>query len=141
VNISILLNWLHRLTGTSLPAGTVSLVLIALVLPARFPNHCAPLPEKKSNAWSASTAFIKKADLPGAFFILSASILLVAALEEGGGQLAWRSAAIILMFVISGFLWILFILWQWYAGRVTSSTEVMFPRRIAKNRVLSVALV
>ncbi|KAI9643651.1 hypothetical protein NHQ30_008273 [Ciborinia camelliae] len=124
----------------NLPAGAVSLALIAFVLPARFPDHCDATPQEKPAIWSSNAVFIRKADLFGAFLILGASILLVAGLEEGGVSLAWNSATIILIFIISGCLWILFVLWQWYGGRATSKVEVMYPRRLVKNRVLSVAI-
>lgn len=84
---------------------------------------------------------VHKPDALGAFLLLGASILLVAALEEGGIRFAWNSAIIIVFFTISGALWIAFFVWEWYASREGSKVEPMFPWRFFGNRVWIGALV
>lgn len=119
----------------SVPAGAVSAGLVLTVIPSRFPRHCEPPDEKRGAVLSSSIGFLNRADVPGAFLLLGASILLVAALEEGGVHFAWNSAAIIVFFVLSGVLWIVFGLWEWYASREGYKVEPMFPRRFFSNRV------
>ncbi|KAI2620776.1 major facilitator superfamily domain-containing protein [Hypomontagnella submonticulosa] len=119
----------------NVPAGAVSAGLVLTVIPSRFPRHCEPPDEKRGAVLSSSIGFLNRADVPGAFLLLGASILLVAALEEGGVHFAWNSAAIIVFFVLSGVLWIVFGLWEWYASREGYKVEPMFPRRFFSNRV------
>ncbi|KAI0379255.1 major facilitator superfamily domain-containing protein [Hypomontagnella monticulosa] len=121
----------------NVPAGAVSAGLVLAVIPSRFPRHCDPPTEKRlgDTVLSSSIGFLNRADVPGAFLLLGASILLVAALEEGGVHFAWNSAAIIVFFILSGILWIVFGLWEWYASREGFKVEPMFPRRFFSNRV------
>ncbi len=53
---------------------------------------------------------------------------------------AWDSTFIIVCFVLSGLLWIVFFVWEWYANRKMSHFELMFPWRFVYNRVSMAAL-
>ncbi|KAF3013530.1 hypothetical protein E8E14_009194 [Neopestalotiopsis sp. 37M] len=124
-----------ELIVASLPAGAVAGSLILVILPSRFPHHCEPPLEKRYSISSLNARNLFKADPLGAFMLLSASILFVAALEEGGVHFEWNSAAIILFFILAGMLFICFIIWEWRASREESMVEPMFPRRFLTNRV------
>ncbi|KAH8199963.1 hypothetical protein TruAng_005844 [Truncatella angustata] len=97
----------------NLPAGGVAAMLLAFVLPARFPAHCEPPLEKHERSWRSTRSFFEKADLLGASLLLAAVIFLVAALEEGNVRFPWNSAIISSFLAVSGFLWIMFLLWNW----------------------------
>ncbi|GAP85769.1 putative major facilitator superfamily transporter [Rosellinia necatrix] len=118
-----------------LPASAVSMVLVFSVLPSRFPHHCDDIVESKTSRTLRPLYLIKKVDALGAFLLLSASILLVTALEEGGSTFPWRSAAIIVFFVLSGSLWIGFFLWESFASREESEVDPTFPRNFFSNRI------
>lgn len=81
--------------------------------------------------------FLWEADVIGAFLLLGTVVFLVAALEEGGTvSYAWNSGFIIASFVVSGSLMIVFLLWQWWAGRPTTVAVPSFPRSFTHNRIL-----
>jgi hypothetical protein len=76
----------------------------------------------------------KRIDVLGAFLSLTASILLVFALQEGGVTYAWSSGAIIASFTLSGLLWAGFIIWEKKLSMWNTVCEPMFPWRLAENR-------
>ncbi|XDG05888.1 hypothetical protein ABKA04_005503 [Annulohypoxylon sp. FPYF3050] len=122
-----------------LPIGAVALVLLALALPNRFPRHADPIPEKSTKRSIVATVagFLWEADVIGAFLLLGTVVFLVAALEEGGTvSYAWNSGFIIASFIVSGSLLIVFLLWQWWAGRPTTAAVPSFPRSFTHNRIL-----
>lgn len=123
----------------SLPIGAVAVIILALALPNRFPRHVDPTPEKsaKRSVVAAAASFLWEADIVGAFLLLGTVVFLVTALEEGGTpSYSWGSGIIVASFVISGSLFIAFILWQWWAGRETTAAVPSFPRSFTHNRVL-----
>lgn len=80
-------------------------------------------------------------DWPGVVLSLAGSILLVFALESGGVQFAWRSAAVIASFIISGICLIGFSCWESF---LTSRSTIMlpiFPTRLVAGRVIAASLV
>jgi hypothetical protein len=101
--------------------------------PKRFPNHWRPRTEEKGKSWLIQA--LKKLDAFGALLLLGASILLVAALEEGGVRFGWNSAVVIVFFTASGVLWIAFFIWEWFVSREGSTIEPTFPWRFFSNRV------
>lgn len=92
-----------------------------------------PPTEQKSKAWLLDS--LKKADVFGAFLLLGASILVVAALQEGGVRFEWNSAIIIAFLTVSGIFWSAFFVWEWFASRENSTVEPMFPWRFFSNRI------
>jgi len=104
-----------------------------IAFPNRFPNHWKPQNEENGKSWLINA--LKKPDAFGALLLLSASILLVAALEEGGVRFSWNSAVVITFFAVSGVLWLLFFVWEWFVSREGSAIEPIFPWRFFSNRV------
>ena len=133
----------RSLTPQSLPIGALSLVVISLVLPNRFPHHVEPKAEKQDRPSyvTALAVFLWEADVLGAFLLLTTVVFLVAALEEGGTvNYAWGSGFIIASFISSGVLLMSFILWQWWATKKTTAAVPSFPRTFTHNRILPSAL-
>lgn len=86
---------------------------------------------------AATANFLWQADVFGAFLLLGTVVFLVAALEEGGTvSYSWSSGFIVASFVVSGCLFTAFLLWQWWAGKQTTSAVPSFPRSFTHNRVL-----
>ena len=80
---------------------------------------------------------LRKVDAIGCFLLLTATIFLVAALEEAGVRFPWRSAFVITLLTISGILWPIFLAWE---KRVTKNEAVnkrepVFPFRFVQSRV------
>ena len=61
-------------------------------------------------------------------------MLIVAVLLEGGTTIEWNSGTAIALFVVSGVLWILFMLNEWYFTKREGTLEPIFPWRFLKNR-------
>lgn len=84
-----------------------------------------------------SKSTLARVDLPGAFLLLVASVLLVFALEEGGSRYPWDSAAVIASLVLSGIAWIAFVVWEIWLETSPSIQEPIFPMRLLKSRVVA----
>ncbi|KAK3687883.1 major facilitator superfamily transporter [Podospora appendiculata] len=121
--------WVFYLNG---PGGAIALFLLTVSVPLSFPYG--------ENVRFLNTLVSERAwrriDLFGAVSSLSASILLVFALQQGGLVYPWTSGAIISTFVLSGLLWIFFVLWQRWLSSLNGICEPMFPWRLAKNRFM-----
>ena len=120
--------------GSSAPAGALATVCILLFLPSHFPY---PATEARPGFWQAFTRqSVQRLDLTGAFLNLTASILLVFALEEGGSRFPWNGATIITTLVLSGVTWVAFIGWEGMVGRLTKNAqEALFPLRLVRERI------
>ena len=120
----------------SVPAGIVAVALLAVSIPAGFgtasPGTNAPnFNVSQALAWHN----IRRLDFLGAGLLLSASLLLVAALQETAIEFTWSSGATIAMLTLSGLCWITFFMWEWYlTERATSYIEPVFPWRFIRSR-------
>jgi len=93
-------------------------------------------------AWIMTTNTLKllpihhrphRLDIPGAILIVSATITLMLALDEGGVRLPWSSPIIISTLVSSLVLWILFVL------RIRAAVEPLIPTEVLINPVVASA--
>lgn len=78
---------------------------------------------------------MRKIDFVGAVLLIVATTFLVAALQEAGGTFAWNSPFVIALLVISGVMWIFFILWERKVTLDMSLSEPVFPWRLMKSRI------
>ena len=105
---------------------------MVIALPAHFPYH------KKSNPQSYKQTLtlqnFRRVDLLGLVLLLGASILFVAALEEGGTQYSWRSSVTLTLLMVAFLLWFLFVGWEWYQSKRETVQEAIFPWRLATDR-------
>ena len=83
-----------------------------------------------------SKASFHRIDILGVLLLLTASVLLVFALEEAGTRYSWSSPVIISIIVLAGASWLLFIFWEHYAGKSELVQEPIFPLRLLKNRMV-----
>ncbi|KAJ5107924.1 MFS general substrate transporter [Penicillium angulare] len=118
----------------NIPPGAVVLLSFIVVLPNGFPFHNTPRETRSSLRESFEKAF-RRIDIIGAFLLLAATVLLVAGLDEADEQFAWRSAFTITVLVISGILWVLFVIWERRVTLNASAIEPVFPWRFFQNRV------
>ncbi|KAK4032521.1 major facilitator superfamily transporter [Parachaetomium inaequale] len=119
--------WVFWLNG---PGGALALVLLTISIPFSFPY---PGPARFFSTLVSEKAW-KRVDYLGAFASLAASILLVFALEQAGVEYPWKSAPIIVSFVLSGIFWIVFVVWERGLSLKNSVCEPMFPWSLACNR-------
>jgi len=118
----------------------ISIVIIALLLPAHFPNHGQ---EKAPGFWKTiRDAPVRRLDIVGAGLLLAASVLLVFAFEEAGFRYAWSSSIVISTLTVGAVAFVAFILWEFRAERHSNATVhavrvvPVFPLRLVKNRKL-----
>jgi len=112
------------------PGGAVALALVFFSIPFGFPyGKSAHFFHSmiEEHAW-------KRIDVLGAFLSLTASILLVFALQQGGVTYPWNSGAVIASFILSAILWAGFVIWERKLSMWKSACEPMFPWRLAINR-------
>lgn len=94
----------------------------------------------------SQTSFTRKAvgsiDFLGCILLLAASILLVFALQEGGAYIyAWDSPTVITALTVAGVAFLAFVGWQqWLISHPNWPVKVIFPIKIAGQRVLGSAL-
>ncbi|KAM5437363.1 hypothetical protein McanMca71_001024 [Microsporum canis] len=117
------------------PGGAISIILIAIFLPAS--KHDIPISLHNRICNKLALNNLKRVDILGAFLLLVASILFVFALQEGGSSFPWRSTAIICAFTTSGIAWVAFILVEIRLENSPSLQEPIFPIRLLKNRVVA----
>ncbi|KAF1835914.1 MFS general substrate transporter [Decorospora gaudefroyi] len=120
----------------NVPAGLVTVVVLAIAIPNGFPfhkNYSAKNMVNRTTGYFLSK--VKRLDLVGATLLLAAALLLSTGLLEGGIQWEWNSAPSIALLTISGLLWIAFF---WWERLVTMKEEwpqePMFPWRFIHNR-------
>ncbi|KAI9043094.1 MFS general substrate transporter [Aspergillus affinis] len=126
-------NW-RWIFWLNLPPAALAGLVIIFMIPNRFPNHHKPRTTDVSLK-NSLLGGLRRLDFIGSSLLLIATVCLAAPLEEANREFAWRSAFTIVMLVISGFAWIIFLLWE---RRVTLSkglVEPVFPWRFAQNRV------
>ncbi|RMZ75534.1 hypothetical protein DV738_g5436, partial [Chaetothyriales sp. CBS 135597] len=115
------------------PAGAVAILILAIFLPSSSTDtkFISRIRARFSQAsW-------KRVDFVGAFLLLTASVLLVFALEEAGSRYPWDSAAILSTLIIAGICWIAFPFWEHHVEASTKSNqEPVFPMRLLKDRIL-----
>jgi len=114
----------------NMPVGGVALAILLVA----WPN------DKSSRSFSRQS--LLSIDIAGCVLLLAASVLLIFALQEAGAHVyAWNSATTIASLSISGVACLAFLAWQqWLASHPNIATKVVFPIKIAGQRVLGCAL-
>ena len=118
----------------NVPAAAPAIAIVAFVVPRGFPYHNNP----KSFKTLVSRVNLKRVDFLGSTMLLLATLSLVAGVEEAGLSRSWDSAFVISMLVVSGILWIAFLLWERHITKSDSlpgAVEPVFPWRFVQNRV------
>jgi hypothetical protein len=121
---------LNTNTHFSVPAGAVAALVLAIMLPNGFPNHGKT---RYNNGWRDSWVNLKRVDFVGATLLLTATIILITVLEEAGVRFPWKSAFVIALLVVSGILWIVFLIWERMITLKAGSREPVFPWRFIRR--------
>lgn len=114
----------------SIPGGSIIIALIIFVFPQNI------------NQQKISRELFAQVDWPGVALSLVASVVLCFALESGGNQYSWNSAAIVASLVISGISWVAFTVWQAFLTARAGKMAMLpiFPTRLVGHRVIAAAL-
>jgi MFS family permease len=116
----------------NLPAGGVSIVLLALLTP-----KCTP-PVKRAATWKGK---ILELDPLGFILIAPCLICLLLAIQFGGKQYSWSSGVVIALFVLSGIFGIAFTVSQiWRGENGTIPPRILMQRSILSGAIASIGI-
>ena len=113
------------------------MIFALIAIPEHFPYHGLPASAYKplTVRQSFSKEQLRRVDYLGTFLLLVMTVTLVAVLQETAIQYRWDSAFAIVLLIISGFSWILFLAWSWKSTRTEGVREPVFPWRFAQSRI------
>jgi hypothetical protein len=125
---------LHLLTRRSIPIALPAFAIAWFAMPNDFPYQGLPdhHPAAKPSTLAKST--MSRIDFPGTILILLATLGLTAGFEEAGRRFPWRSGYVISLLTVSGFLWIVLLLWERYVTHSRKVREPVLPWRFFTNR-------
>ncbi|KAI0429506.1 putative multidrug resistance protein fnx1 [Xylaria sp. FL1042] len=118
----------------NVPIAAIALVIAFLFIPKDFPYHGQPDHKSKSLKDLFALPTLNRIDILGTIIILFATLALVSAFEEAGKKFAWRSAYVITLLTISGFLWIGLAIWERHVTFSNQTREPILPWRFFLNR-------
>ncbi|KAF2836638.1 MFS general substrate transporter [Patellaria atrata CBS 101060] len=124
----------YPIFGAHVPAGAATMLLLFLTLPSNFPHQGDPGYNAPTWQERLSRRSLARLDVAGAFLLLGGTMFLVAVLLEGGISIAWNSAVAIILFVLSGVMWALFLGNEWFFTKYKRTLEPIFPWRFVHNR-------
>ncbi|KAJ6505778.1 ABC transporter [Mycena vitilis] len=108
----------------NLPVGGVSLIAVALIMKASPPLGSDP----SNRSWPELLRQVARMDFLGATLVAGAVTSVVLALQWGGNTKPWDDKAVIVCFVVSGVLTVMFFAWETYLG-----DRAMTPMAIMKS--------
>lgn len=128
VNIA---NGIYR---NSVPIALPAFIIMLYALPKDFPYHGQPNRQPKSLKFLFSKSTFNRIDIAGTLLILFATLALTAGFEEADKKFPWRSAYVITLLTVSGFLWIATLIWERHVTLSSRIREPILPWRFFKNR-------
>ncbi|KAF2009361.1 MFS multidrug transporter-like protein [Aaosphaeria arxii CBS 175.79] len=120
----------------NVPAAAPALALAIFALPSNFPFHGNASRPRKTARELLSKETMRRVDFLGAFLLLLASLSLTAAFEEAGSRYPWKSAYVITLLAVSGVLWTLLLIWEWYITIKGVYVQPVLPWRFMVNRAM-----
>ncbi|KAI0188247.1 putative multidrug resistance protein fnx1, partial [Astrocystis sublimbata] len=124
----------------NIPLCALALILAVLFIPKEFPYRSHSESRSTSYKTLLARSTIQRIDTPGTILILLATLTLVAALQEAGQQFPWKSAYVITLLVISGFLWAGLAIWERHVTFSNSIREPILPWRFLLSREIVAVL-
>ena len=101
--------WIFLLNA---PGGAAATALLILFLPFSSTHHATTLNGRICSRFTRTS--LRRVDTVGVFLLLTASILLVLAFEEGGTHYPWDSAIVTATIRIACVCWIAFAAWEYF---------------------------
>ncbi|KAF7300398.1 Major facilitator transporter-like protein [Mycena chlorophos] len=109
----------------NLPFGGVSIFFTTILLKASPPLGSDPA----QRTWAHIRQQVYRLDYVGATLVAASITCLVLALQWGGNTKPWKSAAVIVCFILGGFFAVLTVIWEVKLGE-----RAMVPTAIFKSR-------
>ncbi|KUJ19543.1 MFS multidrug transporter-like protein [Mollisia scopiformis] len=120
----------------NIPTGVVSLLLLIFILPAKLPGQSELLRSRPDSLDAPLLKTFQRIDFFGALLLLGASTLLVTAFQQAAVGVSFSSAKVVPLLVISGLMWIGFVIWQWFITTRRQNPEPVFPWRFLASRIV-----
>lgn len=111
------------------------MIVLVTMIPPGFPHHSQSSTKSRPLKQVLSKTSLRKLDFLGAGLLLTATLLLITALEEAGVRFAWRSPFVITLLIVSGLLWLAFLAWEFRTTRAEAIQEPVFPWRFVQSRI------
>jgi len=121
----------------NVPAAIPAILVFIFCIPKGFPYHGNPQLHTGPFKQRFVRANLARVDFVGFVTLLIATLGLVSAVEEAGLSVGWSSPFVISLLVVSGLLWIVFLLWERSItpGSGAKDLEPVFPWRFATSRI------
>lgn len=105
-------------------------------MPTVFPNQ-RYLEQLSNNPPPAkfSLQSLNRVDGLGAMLLLGAGVLLITALQQAADGKSFAATVVLPLLVISGVMWVAFVVWSWFVTTKRTLPEPIFPWRFIKSRV------
>lgn len=108
------------------------MIVFAIATPRELPN------ERKTRKQIANF------DIIGSLLLLSAAVMVVFAVEEGGsGRYAWDNAVVLAPLIVGCLCWPALFTWEYWLSRPShkaqtrwSSVDAIYPTRIFTHRIM-----
>ena len=111
------------------------MIVLILMIPANFPYHNQSSYRAPKISQILSKSSLRRVDFLGAALLLTATLLVITAVEEAGVRFPWRSPFVIILLTVSGLLWITFLGWEFRVTRAETVQEPVFPWRLVQSRI------
>ncbi|KAF1952250.1 MFS general substrate transporter, partial [Byssothecium circinans] len=113
------------------PIGAVTIVLLAIAIPASFPYRKEDVPPRTI---AGVLRDARKLDFFGALLLLAGSLLLSTVLLDTSIRTSWSSSTTITLLVLVLLSWACFFPWEWLVSAYLPQLEPMFPWVWMSNR-------
>jgi len=104
-------------------------------MPRRLQTEPFNLPVGASFWHGFAPATLNRIDLAGALLLLGSCLMVSTALQQATASTSFASPEILPLLIVSGVLWIAFVVWQWYATTRLTAPEPVLPWRLFTNRM------
>ncbi|KAI0914296.1 putative multidrug resistance protein fnx1 [Ustulina deusta] len=118
----------------NIPIAVPALLISFFSIPKDFPHQDQPNHQSKTLKDLFAKSTLSRIDIPGTILILFATLALVSAFEEADKKFPWRSAYVITLLSVSGFLWIGLAVWERHVTLSDTIREPILPWRFLVNR-------
>ncbi|KAI1305648.1 putative multidrug resistance protein fnx1 [Xylaria venustula] len=118
----------------NIPIAVPALILAFFFIPKEFPYQGQHDHEPKTLKYLFAKSTLSRIDIPGTILILFATLALVSGFEEADKRFAWKSAYVITLLTVSGFLWVGLAVWERHVTLSNRTREPILPWRFFLNR-------
>ncbi|KAJ5669021.1 major facilitator superfamily domain-containing protein [Penicillium macrosclerotiorum] len=113
----------------NLPPGCIAMILAAISMPPHFSRRFTGL----DLSTKSGMQFMWNIDLPGMFFLLGGSLMLVTVIDETNSHFSWSSPTAIILVIMSVIFWAGFFVWEIRISDPEFQIRPVFPKTFFSN--------